>query len=116
MTTPARLVTKGNAIATVSCRRPSAWVAAKTTKKSATAALHEVRKCAASSPAWLNRSSNQSNQQDLIGEMEANRQQKPACREESLLEREAEQRRKVADGRCDECLGRLPEPVARCRA
>jgi len=46
----------------------------------------------------------QSNQQDLIGEMETNRQEKPARGEGVLLAANADQRKLVIEQRYEECL------------
>jgi len=56
----------------------------------------------------------QSNQQDLIGEMETNRQQEPACGKESLVGGVADQRRQVIQQRCGECLERRDKPITDC--
>jgi len=53
---------------------------------------------AASNPSQFNKSA-QSNQQDLIGEMETNRQEKPARGEEVLLGENAQRRRNVVEHR-----------------
>jgi hypothetical protein len=61
---------------------------------------------AASSWGQFNKSA-QSNQQDLIGKMEPNRQQKPARGEEVLLGENARRRRNVVEQRRDPCLAKL---------
>lgn len=61
---------------------------------------------AASSLRQFNKSA-QSNQQDLIGKMEPNRQEKPARGEEVLLGENAQRRRNVVKYRREVCLARL---------
>lgn len=61
---------------------------------------------AASNPSQFNKSA-QSDQQDLIGEMETNRQQKPACVEEVLLGRHRRRRRNIVEQRRDLRLAKL---------
>lgn len=53
----------------------------------------------------------QSNQQDLIGEMETNRQEKPARGEGVLLAANADQRKLVVGQLGGECLERRDERI-----
>lgn len=55
-----------------------------------------------------------SNQQDLIGEMQTNRQQEPACGKETLPGGVANQRRQVIEQRRGECLERRDKPIPDC--
>ena len=68
---------------------------------------------AASSAGQFNKSV-QSNQQDLIGEMETNRPQEPACGKEAPVGGVANQRRQVIGQRCRECLERRDKPITDC--
>lgn len=68
-----------------------------------------LRKRAASCPAGFN-GSDQSNQQDLIGQVEADRQQKPA-RWEALLRRGASRRKRVSQQQCERRLRRRGQRV-----
>jgi hypothetical protein len=67
--------------------------------------------CAASSLGQFNKSA-QSNQQDLIGEMETNRQEKPARGEGVLLAANADQRKLFIEQRYEECLEGQGERIA----
>lgn len=93
-------------------RRPQSWLCARANSLGARRTTRKNKPgfplCAASNPSQFNESA-QSNQQDLIGKMEPNRQQKPAGVQSVLLGENTQQHRIFVEYRRDMYQARLEQ-------